>query len=79
MCLESHVQSARKNIYDLSFSKYESFSTFNIITVPEDESSLFSRILVSLLFSVCIAVSDSLKVLQENSLSGVWDASDSFK
>lgn len=73
------MQSARKNIYDLSFSKNESFSTFNIITVPEDESGLFSRILVSLLFSVCIAVSDSMKVLQENSLSGVWDASDSFK
>lgn len=73
------MQSACKNIYDLSFCKNESFSTFNIITVPEDESGLFSRILVSLLFSVCIAVSDSMKVLQENSLSGVWDASDSFK
>lgn len=46
------MQSASKNIYDLFFSKNESFSTFNIITVPEDESGLFSRILVSLLFSV---------------------------
>ena len=74
MCLESHVHSAGKNIYDLFFIKNESFSNFNIITVPEDESCLFSSILGSLQFSVCIAVSDSMKVFEENSLSGVCEA-----
>lgn len=76
MCLESHVHSAGKNIYELFFIKNESFSNFNIITVPEDESCLFSSILGSLLFSVCIAASDSMKVLKslprEQSIWSLW-------